>query len=460
MTKPLRRHPEILLTTLLTTLLLALVGASSGHAADAGCTLYASPAGSDGGNGSLAAPFSSPQRLADSLAPGQVGCFESGSYVTSVAGGVKVSRPGITLTAAPGASATLVGRLWIARGASGVTVSDLGLNGRNPSAEPSPVVNATETRFDNVDVTNEHTSICFILGSFEYGVAEGTVIEGSRIHDCGVMSPQNHDHGIYIENSRGAVIRNNWIFDNADRGIQLYPQAIDTLITGNVIDGNGQGVIFSSSSLGVSTGNRVESNVIADSRVRWNVESFWEGPVGGENIARNNCVWGSNPSGYYNQNGGVQTPAQEAEGFNAEGNIVAQPEFVNRAAGDLTLVPGSACAYVQAQAAPPPAAARTITEARVILHKHQAKVEGRAPLVLSGIAGIADAHAVEIVRWKDGRWHRFARRPLRRDGSFVVRKTLHGRPGAQRLKAKVRGLTSSRAVKVRLLPTLGKKRQP
>ena len=70
------------------------------------------------------------------------------------------------------------------------------------------------------------------------------VIEGNRIHDCGELPAANHDHGIYVGNAAGRSIRDNWIYDNADRGIQLYPDADRTAITGNVIDGNGQGVIF------------------------------------------------------------------------------------------------------------------------------------------------------------------------------------------------------------------------
>lgn len=454
MPEPIRRHPYALFLTFFTTLLVALAGASSGHAATGPCTLYASPTGSDAGSGSIASPFATPQKLADSLAPGQVGCFLSGTYVTSTPGGVEVSDPGITLTAAPGAEATLVGRLWVSRGADGVTISDLNLNGRNPSGEPGPVVNAAGTRFEDVDVTNEHTAICFILGSFEYGAALGTVIEDSRIHDCGVMAPQNHDHGIYVENATGAIIRDNWIYDNADRGIQLYPQAIDTLVTENVIYGNGQGVIFSSSSLGTSTDNRVERNVIAGSRVRWNVESFWEGSVGSGNVARSNCLWGANQNAYYNQEGGVLPQSQGATGFTAESNVVAQPQFTDAATGDFTLVPGSACAFIRSGTVPPatPGAAPTGGNTpRVILRKHQRTVRS-APLVLSGKVDLDAANTVEIVRWQDDSWRPFARSHVRANGTFVVRKKLRGTPGAQRLKATVGGAVSSRPVKVLLLP--------
>ena len=74
-----------------------------------------------------------------------------------------------------------------------------------------------------------------------YGRARGTVIERNRIHNCGQLPPTNHHHGIYVEASDGARITDNWIYDNADRGVQLFPDAQGTYIARNVIDGNGQG---------------------------------------------------------------------------------------------------------------------------------------------------------------------------------------------------------------------------
>ena len=77
--------------------------------------------------------------------------------------------------------------------------------------------------------------------SDEYGRARGTVIERNRIHNCGQLPPTNHHHGIYVEASDGARITDNWIYDNADRGMQLFPDAQGTYIARNVIDGNGAG---------------------------------------------------------------------------------------------------------------------------------------------------------------------------------------------------------------------------
>ena len=124
--------------------------------------------------------------------------------------------------------------------------------------------------FRDNDVTNRHTTICFLLGSIEWGRARGTVIEHNRIHNCGEMPPSNHHHGIYVEASDRARITGNWIYDNADRGVQLFPDAQNTYVAGNVIDGNGQGVVFSRK----SSNNVVENNVLSNPLVRYNIESF------------------------------------------------------------------------------------------------------------------------------------------------------------------------------------------
>lgn len=406
--------------------------------ADASCDLYASPSGSDSASGTISAPLRSPQRLAASVSAGQVGCFTAGTFDSSNTW-ITVRNPDITLTSAPGVRATVIGRLWVARGADNVTISHLNLNGRNDAGGPGPVINAAYTHFDDVDVTNDHTVICFILGSPDYGIAVGTVIENSRIHDCGVLPAQNHDHGIYVEDAQGVVIRNNWIYNNADRGIQLYPHAVNSHIYGNVIDGNGQGLIFSGAGDAASTGNIVENNVISNSKVRWNVEAYWgESIIGSGNIARNNCVWAGNEDRYYNQDGGVQPVDQGGVGFNAVGNVVADPLFVDRAKHDFRLKAGSPCVFTQGGVG------------TVVLENPHRVVAGGSPLVLTGHVDPVSGGAVTIFRWTQGNWRRFAKRRVRADGSFLVRKRLHAGGGVERLRAMVAGAGLSRVVKVRL----------
>ena len=202
-----------------------------------------------------------------------------------------IDTPAITLTSYPGERATLRTRLWVKHGADGVTISDLNIDGRNPTNLPSPTVNADDVVIRGNDITNHHTAICVSLGSPDtYGRAARTLIEDNRIHDCGRLPPTNQDHGIYVNSSDDAVIRDNRIYDNADRGVQLYPDSQRTLVTHNVIDANGVGVIFGGSETTTSNDNVVQDNVITNSKVRGNIDYSWGGSVGTGNIARHNCL--------------------------------------------------------------------------------------------------------------------------------------------------------------------------
>lgn len=425
------------------TLALALLRPAVGHA-DPGCDLYASPAGSDSASGTATAPLRSVQRVADSLTVGQVGCFMVGTF--SANDQIKVTRAGITLTSAPGTRATITGRWWIAEGADDVTISHLNLDGRNAAGKAGPSVHAVNTVFDDVDVTNQHTNTCFILGSTDYGAAVGTVIENSRIHDCGVLPSTNQDHGIYVEESEGVVIRDNWIYDNADRGVQLYPNAHGTHVYGNVIDGNGEGVTFSGEGSYASGDNLVEHNVISNSNVRWNVQAHWTDAVGSGNVLRENCLWSSSSESYYNQAGGVMPVSEGGEGFAVQNNAIAEPEFVDRAGANFALQPGSACEAVL----------NGLSPTQVTLETEQQVVgPDSPPLTLTGQVSAPGARTVTILKLRKGHWRKFARRRLRPNGTFVVRKKLRGVRGATRLRAVVPGARQSRAVKVIFKPTGG-----
>jgi hypothetical protein len=309
------------------------------------CDKVAGPSGFDSAAGSAASPYRTAQKLVDSLQPGQTGCLRAGLYEQNVtmSGGGSSGSP-VTLSSYPGERATVRGRFRVKDSANFVTVESLDLDGRNSDNLPSPSVYGDDVTFKDNDVTNYHyTAICFLLGSDTYGRARRTNIERNRIHDCGRLPAQNHEHGIYIEASDDVRVIDNWIYDNADRGVQMFPDAQRTYIARNVIDGNGQGIIFSRQ----SAGNIVEHNVISNSVLRWNVED-WE-LSGAGNVARLNCVWTTRTDSYGRQGGVKVDPA-----FTAEQNLIADPRFVDRTAKDFRLGAGSPCAALLAGGGTPP----------------------------------------------------------------------------------------------------------
>lgn len=333
------RSSRRVLSALAATLLLgAAAGAGAAPAVAAGCDRYASPHGDRHARGTFDDPLRSVGRLVRALDPGEVGCLRAGTYDedVSIARGGRQGRP-ITLTSAPGSRATLRGRLSVEGSATDVVVRGLWLDGRNRRQLPSPTVNGKRILFEGNDVTNRSSAICFILGTRGYGRAQSVTLRRNRVHHCGRLPATNHDHGIYVSWAVDTAITGNWIHDNADRGVQLYADAQRTRIVGNVIDGNGVGVIISGDFGVASNDTLVTRNVIANSRVRANVESYWppRNPLGRNNVVRGNCVYGTDPN-----------IDLIMGGFSAYSNVIAAPVYVNRARGDLRLRGGNRCATV------------------------------------------------------------------------------------------------------------------
>ena len=314
---------------------LALAAAPSGAAA-AECDRVASP-GPDAA-----------QDLADSLSPGEVGCLHAGTYSEDVTinhgGSGEDAR--IVLRSFPGERARISGRVYVPTRSRYVTVEQLDLDGHDspPCSDkddcrlPSPTVDGDHAVFQDNDVTNRHLGICFAVG----GGSENVVIRRNRIHNCGVLPANNHEHGIYLTETVGTKILDNVIYDNADRGIQLYPNADGTVIRGNIVDGNGQGIIFSGVGGGTSDDTVVENNIFTNAKLRWNIESWYPDGEGTGNVARNNCVYG-----------GERGNIGPQDGFTATRNLTADPQFVDRSGKDFRLRAGSPCAEILAGAEAP-----------------------------------------------------------------------------------------------------------
>jgi parallel beta-helix repeat protein len=441
--------------------------------ADTTCTKVASTSGSDSAAGTVDAPYRTAQQLADSLSPGDTGCLRGGTYVEDL----KVDHAGrsgapLTITSYPGERAKIVGRVWVTRNGDFVTMSNLDLNGTtaqgtNQDNLPSPTVNGASDTFTGLDVTNDHHTICFAIGG-PSGAASKTVIDSNRIHTCGVMPAANHDHGIYVVTSSDAEITNNLIYDNADRGVQLYPAANRTHIAGNVIDGNGQGILFSGADGTASNDNVIEDNIITNSIVRNNVESYYpaDNPVGQGNVVRNNCIGGGVRD---NGNGAIG----DETGFRVESNnkIIHAPKFADRSAKDFGLASDSPCAGIARVAthfsgrASQPAVAPPITPSpisttrstrptvtvKTTRKRHGAlRVRGRLHRGLSiRSAAAAPTRAVIQIRWS-GVWYPLKSLKLkggRFDSKLLMPANLRGK--IVTLRVVVPALAKSRAVHIR-----------
>ena len=257
------------------------------------------------------------QRFANSLRVGETGCLRRGVY----RGGVDLRTPATTLRNYPGKRPTISGgQVRISQTARGAAIEGL----RLISDQFSPLIYASHARIADNEITNRHTAICLIVDRYRrHHAPRDVVIEGNRIHDCGELPANNHDHGIYIDYARDAVVRDNLIYDNADRGIQLYPSAQRTRIVGNVIDGNGEGVIFANR----SDGSLVKGNIISNSTIRHNVES--SGSTAKHNEVRGNCLW-SSLDGYYGGEPPHSGVLPDGTGFRLGRNVIADPRFHNR----------------------------------------------------------------------------------------------------------------------------------
>jgi hypothetical protein len=342
-----RRTPELLGLALLASVMAAGCGQTAPQTAPprgllppprVACDRYAATQGSDSAPGTRARPFRTPQRLADALHPGQTGCFRGGTYTFSE---TNVTTPNITLAPYGDEAVTLKGTIEVIPGGAGSTIEGMRLDGAGGTSDIGPRIYADKVVLRNNEITNEHTGICVSISAYYSDPPpQGVVIARNRIHDCGALPATNQDHGIYVTHARDTVIRDNWIYDNVDRGIQLYPDAQHTTVIGNVIDGNGEGVVFGGEGGVTSNHNLVEGNVIADSKLRWNVYSGQTGPIATGNLLRNNCVWAGGSSPDYGSNGGVETPSRN---FTANANAVVDPHYSDPAAGDYTLSSESQC---------------------------------------------------------------------------------------------------------------------
>jgi len=296
------------------------------------------PSGSSVSCDAVASPGAgTAQALLGKLSAGQTGCLRGGTYVPSGVYVLDLSKAGVTLVSYPGERAVLQGLIVNRKGANGVRLANLRIEGQAGVSNSIQVYGA-DFVLENSDVTNGWRGrSCMILGDPSAGAAVRPVIRGNRFHECGTPSNGNQDHAIYASLVSDGLITGNVFWNTAAYAIQLYPNSRNTVVSHNVVDGGGSvrgGVIFGGDSGTPSSGNTVEFNVISYAAT-YNIESWWGGSVGSGNVARNNCVYG-----------GAQGNVGSTVGFSSQGNQAINPLFVNRAARDYRLQSGSGCVAV------------------------------------------------------------------------------------------------------------------
>jgi hypothetical protein len=318
----------------------ALASAAGASTTTTPCSLFASPSGSDvGGDGSSGSPFASLVKLDSSLAPGQTGCLESGTYGSQSTefdlykNGTATGQ--ITITAAPGATVQVDG--FIDLYGSYTTLSGLTIDGSNTlDAQPPPLPSCPLVRSEAVQINGSHDvfenndyyqSVAGLRGTAIgvgwNGPADYTIIRYNRIHDVGACGAL--DHMIYLAAGTGTQIYDNWMWNDPNGfGVQIYPGANGAHIFDNVIDAVGSG--FAVGGTSATSNNTIDHNVVTNSTglsrsgtTGVAILDWWPGTPGTGNTFDNNDCF-NNPAG-----------VSQAAAVTQSGNITTNPDMVNPA---------------------------------------------------------------------------------------------------------------------------------
>jgi parallel beta-helix repeat protein len=265
------------------------------------------------------------EAAANAMASGGVLCVRGGLY-TEVDKRVNVTTSGTAaatkkIKAYPGERVELRGAIfsssshWIIEGLfidSSYSVSGPAPGGRINTDQGINWRGGTNIRVDSVEIINRRPNLnpdlagtCVYFGGNR---PTNIVLENSAIHQCGQLPRSNHEHCIYMSTVSGMTVRNNWVYDCADRSIQLNPDADNSLVIGNLVDSDSQAGI----NLDGSANNDVVRNNVVDTP---NGKTIYTGTsyTGSGNSVIDNCVWDTN--------------VRFAAGVTSAGNILANPQI-------------------------------------------------------------------------------------------------------------------------------------
>jgi parallel beta-helix repeat protein len=166
--------------------------------------------------------------------------------------------------------------------------------GRTNTDQAIKWMEGTNIRFDSVELINRRpkggpdlAGSCVYFGGAKQRVFPTNItIENSSIHQCGQLPRDNLEHCVYLGRSSGVTLRDNRIYDCANRSIQLHPNTDNALVVGNLVDSDHQAGI----NLDRSANNNTIRNNVVDTP---NGKTIFIGRSysGSGNAVIDNCVW-------------------------------------------------------------------------------------------------------------------------------------------------------------------------
>ena len=298
---------------------------------------YIAPDGDDADRGTKARPWATVGRALVGAAPDTRILVREGTYAEKIEVGPKgVSGADISLEAFPGERVVLHAQLLL-RNATHVRVRGFVFDGQGMSGtairiDGGAFVDLVANEIRNYRRTDSSQAVLLDKDTYRPSIV------ANHIHDTGIWG--QHDHGVYCKNAKEAYIANNVMHD-LDRGAGIHLYSGDgTGCDRSVVTAN---TIVASQTSGIIISRGADANLISGNLVAGHTGThsgtFGAAVLEREGIGQGNVV--RNNLGHANaQLEDFRCPSCSE----VSGNVTADPAFLNPAAHDFRLAPGSPAA--------------------------------------------------------------------------------------------------------------------